>query len=68
MVNANCSTACFTRPLFSNYGGHKTGGDMLQLIRYYFNTLHRLHIYFKKQPNFDTQMFLDPSAITERAP
>jgi ribonuclease HI len=31
---------------------------MLQLIRYCFNTLHRLHIYFKKQPNFDTQMFL----------
>jgi len=31
---------------------------MLQLIRYYFNSLHRLHIYFKKQANFDTQMFL----------
>ncbi len=31
---------------------------MLQLIRYCFNTLHRLHIYFKKHPNFDTQMFL----------
>ena len=30
----------------------------MQLIRYCFNTLHRLHIYFKKQPNFDTQMFL----------
>ncbi len=31
---------------------------MLQLIRYCFITLHRLHIYFKKHPNFDTQMFL----------
>ncbi|MDQ1269758.1 MAG: ribonuclease [Thermodesulfobacteriota bacterium] len=30
----------------------------MQLIRYCFNTLHRMHIYFKKQPNFDTQMFL----------
>lgn len=38
---------------------------MLQLIRYYFNTLHRLHIYFKKQPNFDTQMFLYLGAITK---
>ncbi len=38
--------------------GHETRGNRLQLIRYCFNTLHRLHIYFKKQPNFDTQMFL----------
>lgn len=59
MVNANYLTACFVRyPVLFQVMGHETGGNRLQLIRYCFNSLHRLHIYFKKQPDFDTLMFL----------
>ncbi len=59
MVNANCLTACFVlpTPLFLGNRSHETDDNILQVIRHWFNILHRLHIYFKKQPNFDKQMF-----------